>query len=366
MADGPADTSFTTALADLEHDQLHARAATAEQERDEARDDRDAARRERNEWEQTAAQLGKQLDEMCAARDVLRAQLTTHKATIKALNEQVATAHNALRNLAQAYTDATGTTPPPPVLGSSPRAQGGPAPAGPAEQGIRPPAWEQHATDAVSAALAQTWSWSDRSVMPARIAEVAVRAIVDAGLAGPGGRCPTCGATYPRTLPAGEDQRCWTCSTQEVVGLPEYAGSAVGPAAAPGELPEYHWGRAWSPTQDEATCPCPKAPCGYVVRSSEPTGCELHGPMQTMRGGHPADRCPGRSAEATAVSSVIAVPSRFARAAGAAHGQNDTRDWVRLPTGSGRQYEGHRSLSCPGDGVAGHRHDVRCVDQAEG
>ncbi|MFG1776630.1 hypothetical protein ACGFIG_09395 [Micromonospora sp. NPDC049048] len=59
-------------------------------------------------------------------------------------------------------------------------------------------------------------------------------------------------------------------------------------------VPEYHWGRAWSPSSDEATCPCPKAPCGYVVRSSEPTGCDLHGLTQTMRGGHPADRCPGK------------------------------------------------------------------------
>ncbi|TDC42123.1 hypothetical protein E1166_08905 [Micromonospora sp. KC213] len=59
-------------------------------------------------------------------------------------------------------------------------------------------------------------------------------------------------------------------------------------------MPEYHWGRAWSPTQDEATCPCAKAPCGYVIRSADSAGCEYHGPMQTMRGGHPADRCPGK------------------------------------------------------------------------
>ncbi|MFY1658555.1 hypothetical protein [Micromonospora sp. WMMD1274] len=247
-------------------------------------------------------------------------------------------------------------------------------------QGIRPADWQQKAVDAARDALTQAWGWSDDSVMPARIAEVAVSAIIDAGLAGAGGRCPTCGETYPRTMPAGEDQRCWTCSTEEVAGLPEYGGGEqsltdrlaaalkrlmhlLDQHAQQQQLPEYHWGRAWSPTQDEATCPCPKAPCGYVIRSSEPTGCELHGPMQTMRGGHPADRCPAKSAEATAVSSVIAVPSRFARAAGAAHGQNDARDWVRLYTGSGRQYEGYRSASCPGDGVAGHQHDVRCVDR---
>lgn len=26
-----------------------------------------------------------------------------------------------------------------------------------------------------------------------------------------GGRCPSCGAAYPRTIPADQDQRCWTC-----------------------------------------------------------------------------------------------------------------------------------------------------------
>ncbi|WP_420123188.1 hypothetical protein [Nakamurella sp.] len=58
---------------------------------------------------------------------------------------------------------------------------------------------------------------------------------------------------------------------------------------------EYHWGRSWGPTQDEATCPCPTAPCGYVVRTSEVTGCELHGPSQTMRGGHFAASCPANA-----------------------------------------------------------------------
>ncbi|MEU4776882.1 hypothetical protein [Micromonospora sp. NPDC023633] len=30
-----------------------------------------------------------------------------------------------------------------------------------------------------------------------------------------GGRCPTCRQTYPRRIPADQDQRCWTCSTGE-------------------------------------------------------------------------------------------------------------------------------------------------------
>lgn len=31
----------------------------------------------------------------------------------------------------------------------------------------------------------------------------------------PGGQCPQCGAYYPRTIPAGQDQRCWTCSLDD-------------------------------------------------------------------------------------------------------------------------------------------------------
>ncbi|MFI5852288.1 hypothetical protein ACIA7R_31435 [Micromonospora chalcea] len=242
--------SFADRLANDERDQLDARAATAEQERDEARDDRDAARRERNEWEQTAAQLGKQLDEMREARDVLRQQLTAEKARTKHLTDRLATAHTALRTLTQAYTDATTplatggviTTPvpiaasgcvipqstQPPVLGSS---------SARAHDTIRPADWQQNAVDAARNALNQTWGWSDDSAMPARIAEVAVSAIIDAGLAGPGGRCPTCEATYSRTMPAGEDQRCWTCSTEEVVGLPEYGGEA--------QREEIQWAYRW-------------------------------------------------------------------------------------------------------------------------
>jgi len=69
---------------------------------------------------------------------------------------------------------------------------------------------------------------------------------------------------------------------------------AVVPEPAESDTAEYHWGRAWAPTGDEAICPCPKAPCGYVIRTRQPSGCEIHGPTQTMRGGHPADRCPGK------------------------------------------------------------------------
>jgi hypothetical protein len=67
--------------------------------------------------------------------------------------------------------------------------------------------------------------------------------------------------------------------------------------------------------------------------------------------------------EATAqLSSVIAVSNQFAAAAA---GQESGPDWVRLRTGSGRQYEGERSDRCPGDGQPGHQHDIRCVERAE-
>ncbi|WBB94223.1 hypothetical protein [Verrucosispora sp. WMMC514] len=67
------------------------------------------------------------------------------------------------------------------------------------------------------------------------------------------------------------------------------------------------------------------------------------------------------------VSSVIAVDPMLARSADGtpryarAAGHPAGGDWVRLCTGSGREYEGYRDPSCPGDGVAGHLHDVRCV-----
>mgnify|MGYP002350404199 CR=1 FL=1 len=178
-------------------------------------------------------------DEALDARDVLRAQLDQARTELGAAQELIAELRNNRerddRALAaydtrpqQLATGGIVTTTPKLDTDSCviPRSSAGLGSAAPRAQGIRPAAWEQHATNAISAALSQTWDWSDGSVMPARIAEVAVRAIVDAGLAGPGGRCPTCGETYPRTMPAGEDQRCWTCSTQEVVGLPEYGGTA--------------------------------------------------------------------------------------------------------------------------------------------
>ncbi|TBL44270.1 hypothetical protein EYA84_02170 [Verrucosispora sp. SN26_14.1] len=94
-----------------------------------------------------------------------------------------------------------------------------PVPAGPAQEPIRPADWEQQAVGAVQAALADAWGHlAEDPVHTEQIAITAVRAIIDAGLAGPGGRCRQCGATYPRTLPAGQDPLCWTCDTGDQSG----------------------------------------------------------------------------------------------------------------------------------------------------
>ncbi|WKU03733.1 hypothetical protein [Micromonospora sp. HUAS LYJ1] len=90
------------------------------------------------------------------------------------------------------------------------RALGAPEP-------IRPADWEQRAIDAVREALEAPWS----VLGTGRASEIAVRAIIDAGLVGPGGRCPCCGSTYPRTVGLGEDARCWTCATEDQTGLDE-------------------------------------------------------------------------------------------------------------------------------------------------
>ncbi|WP_431895821.1 hypothetical protein [Micromonospora haikouensis] len=76
-------------------------------------------------------------------------------------------------------------------------------------ESIRPADWEQRAVTAARDGLAAAWP----NLGAGAVAEVAVRAIIDAGLAGPGGRCPACGQTYPRT-PDPADPRCWTCSSE--------------------------------------------------------------------------------------------------------------------------------------------------------
>ncbi|WP_329013143.1 hypothetical protein OG271_03870 [Micromonospora rifamycinica] len=91
------------------------------------------------------------------------------------------------------------------------RALGGP-------ETIRPADWERDAIDAardavLDARLAGNPAHADQ------LAGTAVRAIIDAGLAGAGGRCSGCGRTFPRTPHAGS--RCWTCATEDQTGLDE-------------------------------------------------------------------------------------------------------------------------------------------------
>jgi hypothetical protein len=57
----------------------------------------------------------------------------------------------------------------------------------------------------------------------------------------------------------------------------------------------YHWGRAWSPSDIEALCPCPKAPCGYVIQGKESPDCDQHAErFHLALDRHRADRCPDR------------------------------------------------------------------------
>jgi hypothetical protein len=101
--------------------------------------------------------------------------------------------------------------------------------------------------------------------------------------------------------------------------------------------------------------------CDHTIRPTEAVRAPLSGIGLWEHDGCPnGDPSTDPAAEHLPVSSTIAVSSRFARAA--AGEPDDGRDWVRLRTGSGRQYEGHRSPACPGDGVTGHEHDVRCID----
>jgi hypothetical protein len=128
--------TFLDAMRDHDIDQADARAATAEQERDDALDDRDQqrtraekaererdslarrlgvrfqeleqARTERDEWEQTAGQLAKQLDEMREARDVLRHRLDQLAAENARLRQQRAELAEKLEHAASIRIDAHG------------------------------------------------------------------------------------------------------------------------------------------------------------------------------------------------------------------------------------------------------------------
>lgn len=88
----------------------------------------------------------------------------------------------------------------------------------------------------------------------------------------------------------GPDAARWT---------PPSGANATGAAAAPEPEPDHplwhHVGRAWSGTELEDGCPCPKASCGLVVEMQADPGCRQHHPsaVRTMRQRHQAGRCPG-------------------------------------------------------------------------
>ncbi|GGX26816.1 hypothetical protein [Streptomyces chryseus] len=57
-----------------------------------------------------------------------------------------------------------------------------------------------------------------------------------------------------------------------------------------------HVGRSWDgPGDIEATCPCPKAPCGLIDRDNVSDECDQHPyeHMKSIRTRHSADDCPG-------------------------------------------------------------------------
>lgn len=59
------------------------------------------------------------------------------------------------------------------------------------------------------------------------------------------------------------------------------------------DISDYHLGRSWVGHPLEDGCPCQKAPCGLVEKSSH--DCEQHGSRfsKTMRQVHLAASCPG-------------------------------------------------------------------------
>lgn len=140
---------------------------------------------------------------------------------------------------------------------------------------LRPADWERQAIDQAEDALRAAWIYLDNDPVHAeQLATTAVRALIDAGLVPPA--TPELPAADPATTEALR---------------PTYRPATAADMHTPG----YHWGRAWAPTQDETTCPCTTAPCGYIVAGTEHPDCPHHHPVNTTRrGGHPAAQCPGR------------------------------------------------------------------------
>lgn len=63
----------------------------------------------------------------------------------------------------------------------------------------------------------------------------------------------------------------------------------------------WHLGRSWFGTALEDSCPCPKEPCGLVLRARTVPECPEH-PLtryRTIRQAHPAYECPGKTDAST-------------------------------------------------------------------
>lgn len=53
-----------------------------------------------------------------------------------------------------------------------------------------------------------------------------------------------------------------------------------------------HVARAWFDHEMEEGCPCPKAPCGFVILGEFSPDCFIHDLSKTIRQGHWEDQCP--------------------------------------------------------------------------
>jgi hypothetical protein len=76
-------------------------------------------------------------------------------------------------------------------------------------------------------------------------------------------------------------------------------------------MTEHHIGRSFPGlTPDiEAACPCPKAPCGLVIREQVTPACDQHhvSAAKTIRQTHTADECPGAPAPSMSVPEAEAA-----------------------------------------------------------
>lgn len=82
-----------------------------------------------------------------------------------------------------------------------------------------------------------------------------------------------------------------------------------------------HVGRAFTGTDLEDSCPCPKAPCGLVIQDMADPACDQHpiDAAKTMRQIHRARLCPGHRAAPVPAAVPRPAPVRPMDLAAAAH-----------------------------------------------